>query len=73
MVESAMRHIGILEDLDFTDIIISLKRPMLHRTVAAYRSARRTSRLPIPLGVTEAGTAFTGTVKSSNGSRYSFA
>jgi Enzyme involved in the deoxyxylulose pathway of isoprenoid biosynthesis len=37
MVESAMRHIKILEDLDFTDIIISLKASDVHRTVAAYR------------------------------------
>ena len=39
MVESAMRHIGILEDLDFTDIIISLKASDVHRTVAAYRQS----------------------------------
>ena len=67
MVESAMRHIRILEDLDFTDIIISLKASDVHRTVAAYRLLAEKVDYPFHLGVTEAGTAFTGTVKSSIG------
>jgi (E)-4-hydroxy-3-methylbut-2-enyl-diphosphate synthase len=67
MVESAMRHIGILEDLDFTDIIISLKASDVHRTVAAYRLLAEKVDYPFHLGVTEAGTSFTGTVKSSIG------
>src|SRR5216110_1802008 len=67
MVESAMRHIQILEDLDFTDIIISLKASDVHRTVAAYRLLAEKVDYPFHLGVTEAGTAFTGTVKSSIG------
>ena len=67
MVESALRHIQILEDLDFTDIIISLKASDVHRTVAAYRLLAEKVDYPFHLGVTEAGTSFTGTVKSSIG------
>jgi len=67
MVESALRHIRILEDLDFTDIIISLKASDVQRTVAAYRLLAEKVDYPFHLGVTEAGTAFTGTVKSSIG------
>ena len=67
MVESALRHIHILEDLDFTDIIISLKASDVQRTVAAYRLLAEKVDYPFHLGVTEAGTAFTGTIKSSIG------
>src|ERR1700752_5531321 len=67
MVESALRHIQILEDLDFTDIIISLKASDVHRTVAAYRLLAQKVDYPFHLGVTEAGTSFSGTVKSSIG------
>src|SRR6059058_3515398 len=67
MVESALRHIKILEDLDFTDIIISLKASDVQRTVGAYRLLAEKVDYPFHLGVTEAGTAFTGTVKSSIG------
>src|SRR3954453_3693762 len=67
MVESALRHIRILEDLDFTDIIISLKASDVHRTVAAYRLLAEQVDYPFHLGVTEAGTSFSGTVKSSIG------
>jgi (E)-4-hydroxy-3-methylbut-2-enyl-diphosphate synthase len=67
MVESAMRHIKILEDLDFTDIIISLKASDVHRTVEAYRLLAKKVDYPFHLGVTEAGTSFSGTVKSSIG------
>src|SRR5215475_13799910 len=61
MVESAMCHIQILEDLDFTDIIISLKASDVHRLLA------QKVDYPFHLGVTEAGTSFSGTVKSSIG------
>src|SRR4026209_2097337 len=67
MVESGMRHIKILEDLDFTDIIISLKASDVHRTVGAYRLLAQKVDYPFHLGVTEAGTSFSGTVKSSIG------
>jgi (E)-4-hydroxy-3-methylbut-2-enyl-diphosphate synthase len=67
MVESALRHIRILEDLSFNDIIISLKASDVHRTVAAYRLLARQVDYPLHLGVTEAGTAFGGTIKSAIG------
>lgn len=67
MVESALRHIRILEDLDFTDIIISLKASDVQRTVAAYRLLAEQVDYPLHLGVTEAGTAFGGTIKSAIG------
>lgn len=67
MVESALRHIQILEDLGFTDTIISLKASDVHRTVAAYRLLAEKVDYPFHLGVTEAGTAFGGTIKSSIG------
>ncbi len=67
MCESALRHIRILEDLDFHDTIISLKASDVHRTVAAYRLLAAQVDYPLHLGVTEAGTAFSGTIKSSIG------
>jgi (E)-4-hydroxy-3-methylbut-2-enyl-diphosphate synthase len=67
MVESAMRHIQILEDLDFTDIVVSLKASDVRRTVAAYRLLSEKVDYPLHLGVTEAGTPFGGTIKSSIG------
>jgi (E)-4-hydroxy-3-methylbut-2-enyl-diphosphate synthase len=67
MVESAKRHIRILEDLGFTDTIISLKASDVHRTVAAYRLLAAQVDYPLHLGVTEAGTSFSGTVKSAIG------
>src|SRR5215213_900416 len=67
MVESALRHIQILEDLNFTDIIISLKASDVHRTVGAYRLLAAQVDYPLHLGVTEAGTSFSGTIKSAIG------
>ena len=67
MVESALRHIRILEDLNFTDIVVSLKASDVARTVAAYRLLAAQVDYPLHLGVTEAGTAFGGTIKSAIG------
>src|SRR5215210_4262746 len=67
MVESAMRHIRILEDLGFTDTIISLKASDVNRMVEAYRLMAKQVDYPLHLGVTEAGTAFAGTIKSAIG------
>lgn len=67
MVESAMRHVKILEDLGFTDIVISLKASDVARTVAAYRLIASKVDYPLHLGVTEAGTPFSGTIKSAIG------
>ncbi len=65
MVESAIYNIKFLEDLDFTDIKISLKASDVQRTVEAYRMLRPLNNYPFHLGVTEAGTEFHSTIKSS--------
>jgi (E)-4-hydroxy-3-methylbut-2-enyl-diphosphate synthase len=65
MVESALYHIKFLEDLDFFDIKVSLKASDVVRTVEAYRMLRPLVDYPFHLGVTEAGTKFHSTIKSS--------
>ena len=65
MIASADYNIKYLEDLGFTDIKISLKASDVQRTVAAYRGLRPMNNYPFHLGVTEAGTAFHSTIKSS--------
>lgn len=67
MVESALYHIGILEELDFHDIIVSLKASDVPMAIAAYLKAAEIIRYPLHLGITEAGTLFSGTIKSSAG------
>ncbi len=67
IVESGMRHIRILEDLGFSDTIISLKASDVNRMVEAYRLMSTMVDYPFHLGVTEAGTAFGGTIKSAIG------
>ena len=67
MVESAKRHVEILEKLDFYDIAISLKASNLDMCVEAYEKASETFKYPLHLGITEAGTTFSGTIKSSIG------
>ncbi|MFH0803792.1 MAG: flavodoxin-dependent (E)-4-hydroxy-3-methylbut-2-enyl-diphosphate synthase [Candidatus Tagabacteria bacterium] len=67
MAESAMRHIKILEKYNFQDIVISLKASDIARTLAAYRLLSQKVDYPMHLGVTEAGTAFRGTIMSAIG------
>lgn len=67
MVESAKRHVKILEDLDFYDICISLKASDLDLCIKAYEAASKEFNYPLHLGITEAGTLFSGTIKSSIG------
>jgi len=67
MVESAFDHIRILEELDFRDIIVSLKASHVQLTVDAYRLLAPQVDYPFHLGITEAGSAFAGTIKSSVG------
>ena len=67
MVESAKRHVEILEKLDFYDICISLKASDLDLCIEAYEEASKEFNYPLHLGITEAGTAFSGTIKSSIG------
>lgn len=67
MVESALHHIKILEDLDFHDIIVSLKASDVSLAVEAYEKASKAFDYPLHLGITESGTLFSGTVKSAAG------
>lgn len=67
MVESAKYHVSLLEKLDFTDIAISLKASEVPMTVEAYRLASEIFPYPLHLGITEAGTKFSGTIKSAVG------
>jgi len=67
MVESAMRHVDYLEDLDFRMIKISLKASDVFRTLKAYRLLAEKVDYPFHAGITEAGGMISGTVKSSVG------
>jgi (E)-4-hydroxy-3-methylbut-2-enyl-diphosphate synthase len=67
MLESAMRHIRILEDNDFFNFKISCKASDVFMAVAAYQLLAEACDYPIHLGITEAGGLRTGTVKSSIG------
>ena len=67
LVESARRHVAILEELDFRDIIISLKASDVPTMIAAYRLASKTFDYPLHLGVTEAGTLLRGSVYNAIG------
>lgn len=67
LVESAMRHVRILEDLNFEEIKISLKASDVPLMIAAYRLIAEKVPYPLHLGVTEAGNAKYGTVKSAIG------
>ena len=67
MVKSAMKHIEILEDLDFDLIKVSLKSSDVLTTIEAYRSIAEKIPYPLHLGVTEAGTLRGGLIKSSIG------
>lgn len=66
-VESALRHVRILEKLNFRDIIISIKFSDVPLMIEAYRMLAKKVKYPLHLGVTEAGTAFTGSIKNAIG------
>ena len=67
LVASAMEHVRVLEELDFYDMKISLKAHDVPLTLAAYRLMSERVDYPLHLGITEAGTAGTGIIKSSVG------
>ncbi len=67
MVESAMYHVGILEKYGFSNIVISIKSSNVRMMIEAYRKISKLVNYPLHLGVTEAGTAFQGTIKSAIG------
>lgn len=65
MIESARRHVDILEDLDFHDIVLSFKSSDPLLCLETYRKASEEFPYPLHLGVTEAGTAMTSAIKST--------
>ncbi len=67
LVESAKKHVKILEDLGFYDIAISLKGSDIRETIAAYRLAAKTFPYPLHLGITEAGFKEISLIRSSAG------
>ncbi len=67
MVLTAKYHIDILESLDFYDIVLSLKATDIKTMIEAYKLAAKTFPYPLHLGVTEAGPAFGGSIKSAMG------
>ena len=67
MVQSALKHIGVLEGLDFHDIKISLKASDVLTTLRAHELLARKCDYPFHIGITEAGTLLTGAVKSAVG------
>ena len=67
LVESALKHVHILEALNFHDIVISIKASNVPLTIAAYQLISQKVPYPLHLGVTEAGTVYQGTIKSAVG------
>ena len=67
LVESALAHVKILEAVDFHDIVISIKSSDVKMMIDAYRLMSEKVDYPLHLGVTESGTPFRGTIKSSIG------
>ncbi|MGH4052794.1 MAG: flavodoxin-dependent (E)-4-hydroxy-3-methylbut-2-enyl-diphosphate synthase [Clostridium sp.] len=67
LVESALRHVEILENLNFYDIVISIKSSDVSMMIESYKLLSAKVNYPLHLGVTEAGTTWRGTIKSSIG------
>ena len=67
MVESALSHVKILEECDFRDIVISIKSSNVPFSIEAYSLLSQAVDYPLHLGITEAGTVYSGTVKSAVG------
>lgn len=67
LVESALGHVKILEDLDFYNIVISLKSSDIYKTLEAYELISQKVDYPLHIGITESGSVKKGTIKSSIG------
>lgn len=67
LVESALQHVSILEKCNFNDIVISIKSSNVMQMIESYKLISEKVNYPLHLGVTEAGTTFRGTIKSSVG------
>ena len=67
LVESALRNISIVEDLDFNEFKVSVKSSDVFLSIEAYRQLSKATDYPLHLGITEAGTFLPGSIKSSIG------
>ncbi len=67
LVESAMRHVEILDELNFSDIVVSIKGSNVKTMIDAYRKFDKLTDIPMHIGVTEAGTLRRGIIKSAVG------
>ena len=67
LVESALGHVAILDELNFSDIVVSIKMSNVPVMLDAYRRFSEVSDIPLHIGVTESGTERMGTIKSSVG------
>ncbi len=67
LVESALKHVEILENVNFDDIVISIKSSNVKMMIDSYKLIAKKVNYPLHLGVTEAGTIWRGTIKSSIG------
>ncbi|MCA6071293.1 MAG: flavodoxin-dependent (E)-4-hydroxy-3-methylbut-2-enyl-diphosphate synthase [Endomicrobium sp.] len=67
LANAAMDHVKILEKHNFKDIIVSLKASSIDTTVQAYKFFATKRNYPLHLGITEAGSIFSGTIKSAAG------
>lgn len=67
LVESAMGHVRILDELDFHDVVVSIKVSDVPKMLEAYRLFDKMTDIPLHIGVTEAGTLRSGTIKSAVG------
>ena len=67
LVESALKHVRILEKLEFYDIVVSIKASDVPFSIEAYRLLSEAIPYPIHVGITEAGTPYAGTIKSAVG------
>ena len=67
LVESALKNIKLLEDNDFNNIVISIKASDVPKTIKAYQTISKLIDYPLHIGITESGSLFTGTIKSSIG------
>lgn len=67
LVESAVKNVGIVEGLGYDKIVVSIKASDVMTTIQSYKEVSKRINYPLHLGVTEAGTVFSGTVRSSVG------
>ena len=67
LVESAMGHVAILDELNFNNVVVSIKISDVPKMLCAYRKFNEISDIPLHIGVTESGTLKGGTVKSAVG------